>query len=99
LHATLKSPNFCFVFWQVPSDEVVGEWLHLGWYLPDVKTLATRGSAAPGSVDVPALSGWPAVGAGLETAAPKSFIELAALGWPAASFSSEAAAPESGSGI
>jgi hypothetical protein len=63
------------------------------------KTLATRGSAAPGSVDVPAPSGWPGAGASLETAAPESFIEPATLGWPAASFSSEAAAPESGSGI
>jgi hypothetical protein len=62
------------------------------------KTLVTRGSAAPGPVDVPASSGWPAAGASLETAAPESFIEPAALGWPAASFISEAVAPGSGNG-
>jgi hypothetical protein len=62
------------------------------------KTLATRGSAAPGSVVVPASLGWTAVGAGPEMAAPESFVEPAALGWPAASFSPEVAAPESGGG-
>jgi hypothetical protein len=63
------------------------------------KTLATRGSAAPGSVDVPASIGWPAVRASLETATPESFVEPAALGWPTASFSPEAATasePEQG---
>jgi hypothetical protein len=60
------------------------------------KTLATRRSAAPGSVVVPASSGWPAIGTGPEMAAPESFVEPAALGWPATSFSPEAAAPESG---
>jgi hypothetical protein len=44
------------------------------------KTLATIGSAAPGSIDVPASSGWPAAGAGMETAAPESFTETATLG-------------------
>jgi hypothetical protein len=53
----LKSPGFHFILWQVPSDEVVGEWLRLGWYLPYVEDIATRGSAAPGSIIVPALSG------------------------------------------
>jgi hypothetical protein len=63
------------------------------------KTLATRGSVAPGSVNVPALSSWPATGAGLETAAPESFADLAALVWPAAPSGSETAAPESGNGV
>jgi hypothetical protein len=53
----------------------------------------TKGSAAPGFIIVPASFGWPAVGAGLETAAPESFVEPATLGWPAASFSPEAATP------
>jgi hypothetical protein len=62
------------------------------------KTLATRGSAAPGSVDVLALSGWPGAGASLEMAAPESFAEPAALGWPDAPFSYKTATPESGNG-
>jgi hypothetical protein len=62
------------------------------------KTLATRGSAAPGSSVVPALPSWPVMGAGPEMATPESFVEPAALGWPAASFSPEAASPESGGG-
>jgi hypothetical protein len=37
LRTTLKSPGFCFILRQVPSDEVVGEWLRLGWYLPYVE--------------------------------------------------------------
>jgi hypothetical protein len=94
----LESPGFCFVLRQVPSDEVVRNGSVQDGISRMWKTLATKGSAAPGSVDVPALSGWPAAGAELETAAPESFVEPAALGWPAASFSSEAAAPESGNG-
>jgi hypothetical protein len=57
------------------------------------KTLATRGSVAPGSSVMPALPGWLAVGAGPVMAAPESFIEPAVLGWPAAPFSPEVAAP------
>jgi hypothetical protein len=60
------------------------------------KTLATRGSAAPGSVYVPALSGSPV---GLETAALEYFAEPATLGWPAAPFRSKMVAPESVDGI
>jgi hypothetical protein len=44
------------------------------------KTLATRGSAAPGFIDVLASSDWPAAEASVETAAPESFVEPAALG-------------------
>jgi hypothetical protein len=62
------------------------------------KTLATRGSAAPGSVIVPTSSDGPAGGAGVEPAVPLSSVEPAALGWPAASFSPETAAPGSGDG-
>jgi hypothetical protein len=62
------------------------------------KTLATRGLASPGSIVVPAFSGWPTAGTSPETAAPESFVEPATLSWPAASFSPEAAAPESGGG-
>jgi hypothetical protein len=98
LCVALESPGFCFILRQVPSDEVVAEWLHPGWYLPDVEDASDQRVRSPGSIDVLASSSWPAARAGLETAAPESFAELATLGWPAASFSSEAAAPESGSG-
>jgi hypothetical protein len=37
LRMALEPPGFCFVLRQVPSDEVVGEWLRPGWYLPDVE--------------------------------------------------------------
>jgi hypothetical protein len=40
---TLKSPSFCFVLRQVPSDEVVGERLRPGWYLPYVEDTGDQG--------------------------------------------------------
>jgi hypothetical protein len=45
--AMLKSPSFCFVLRQVPSDEIVGEWLHPGWYLPYVEDAGDQGISSP----------------------------------------------------
>jgi hypothetical protein len=45
--ATLKSPSFSFVLRQVPSDEVVGERLCPGWYLPYVEDTGDQGISGP----------------------------------------------------
>jgi hypothetical protein len=45
--ATLKSPSFYFVLRQVPSDEVVGERLRLGWYLSYVEDTGDQGISSP----------------------------------------------------
>jgi hypothetical protein len=64
----LKSPSFCFVLWQVPSDEVVGEWLRLGWYLPYVEDTGDQGICSPrvhrraGIVWLACCGGWPGDG-------------------------------------
>jgi hypothetical protein len=33
----LESLGFCFVYWQVLGEKVVGEWFFLVWYLLDVE--------------------------------------------------------------
>jgi hypothetical protein len=47
MYAALESPSFCFVLRQVPGDEVVGEWLRLGWYLPYVEDTGDQGIRSP----------------------------------------------------
>jgi hypothetical protein len=44
----LESPSFCFVQQQVPREEVIGEWLHPGWYLPDVEDTCDQRVSSPG---------------------------------------------------
>jgi hypothetical protein len=45
--ATLESSSFCFILRQVRSDEVVGEWLCPGWYLPYVEDAGDQGISSP----------------------------------------------------
>jgi hypothetical protein len=47
LRTVLESPSFCFVRRKVPSEEVVGEWLHPGWYLPDVEDAGVQRVSSP----------------------------------------------------
>jgi hypothetical protein len=47
LRAALESPGFCFIPRPVPSYEVVGEWLLLGWDLPDVEDAGDQRVSSP----------------------------------------------------
>jgi hypothetical protein len=95
---TLELPSFCFVLRQVPSDEVVGEWLCPGWYLPYMEDTGDQGINSPRVRRCAGFIWLAGCRTGLETAAPEAFVEPTALGWPAVSFSPEAATPESGGG-
>jgi hypothetical protein len=95
----LESLGFYFVLRQVPGDEVVGEWLRPGWYLPDVEDAGNQRVSSPQVCRCAGFVWLAGCGGGLETAAPESFIEPAMLGWPTTSFCSEAAALEFGNGV
>jgi hypothetical protein len=67
-HAALKSPGFQFILWHVPGDEVVGEWLRPGWYLPYVEDTGDQGISSPwvrchaGFIWLANCGGWHGVG-------------------------------------
>jgi hypothetical protein len=101
--ATLESPSFCFVLRQIPSDEVVGEWLCPGWYLPYVEDTGDQGISSPRVHRCASLVWLAGCGDSSGDGSPRvlrraSHSRLAGCFLQPRGSSPEAAAPESGGG-